>query len=302
MRRSRRGLAGGGHEFGGSGEDSFVAVVVTKLTGALLFILLLTMVIMALIPKADEAAGQGQVGRRVEPQSAAGDRHAREPARGDRGPSLRRGPGGRRGVGTAAMGRRREAARRACARPGHRPDPRHARRPARPSRPRSWSCESTTGRAAPPRTPDWSSTSPIRPLTTPSRWKPGLPPIPWRAWMEQGFGFLVLLLVHLVGMNALAGLERLATNPESPGGSAASPCTERLAAGKRDGRPRAWRCGSGTVGSARLAGRIPIPPRPFGVSSGNEIAGPAASIHASSPKLGFAEEHRAGEITFTAPF
>jgi len=52
MRRSRRG--GGFHQdFGGSGEDSFVAVVVTKLTGALLFILLLTMVIMALIPKAD---------------------------------------------------------------------------------------------------------------------------------------------------------------------------------------------------------------------------------------------------------
>ncbi len=51
MRRSRRG----GHssvEFGSSGEDSFVAVVVTKLTGALLFILLLTMVIMALLPKA----------------------------------------------------------------------------------------------------------------------------------------------------------------------------------------------------------------------------------------------------------
>lgn len=54
MRRSRRG--GGFHqELGGSGEDSFVAVVVTKLTGALLFILLLTMVIMALIPKADMA-------------------------------------------------------------------------------------------------------------------------------------------------------------------------------------------------------------------------------------------------------
>ncbi len=55
MRRNRRG--GGFHQdFGGSGEDSFVAVVVTKLTGALLFILLLTMVIMALIPKADQAA------------------------------------------------------------------------------------------------------------------------------------------------------------------------------------------------------------------------------------------------------
>src|SRR6185437_15670981 len=52
MRRSRRGGGHSGMEFGGSGEDSFVAVVVTKLTGALLFILLLTMVIMALLPKA----------------------------------------------------------------------------------------------------------------------------------------------------------------------------------------------------------------------------------------------------------
>src|SRR4051794_1634131 len=51
MRRNRRN-GHSGLEFGGSGEDSFVAVVVTKLTGALLFILLLTMVIMALLPKA----------------------------------------------------------------------------------------------------------------------------------------------------------------------------------------------------------------------------------------------------------
>lgn len=55
MRHSRRGRHAGS-EFGGSGEDSFVAVVVTKLTGALLFILLLTMVIMALIPRAQLAA------------------------------------------------------------------------------------------------------------------------------------------------------------------------------------------------------------------------------------------------------
>ena len=51
MRRAR-GRRVSGPEFGGSGEDSFVAVVVTKLTGALLLILLLTMVIMALLPKA----------------------------------------------------------------------------------------------------------------------------------------------------------------------------------------------------------------------------------------------------------
>lgn len=67
MRRSRRG--GGFHqEFGGSGEDSFVAVVVTKLTGALLFILLLTMVIMALIPKADMA---GQVAQSEKSEKAS---------------------------------------------------------------------------------------------------------------------------------------------------------------------------------------------------------------------------------------
>ena len=58
MRHRRRG-GGSGLEFGGSGEDSFVAVVVTKLTGALLFILLLTMVIMALLPKAVDMAPPG---------------------------------------------------------------------------------------------------------------------------------------------------------------------------------------------------------------------------------------------------
>src|SRR5690349_22669989 len=59
MRRSRRS-GHGGLEFGGSGEDSLVAVVVTKLTGALLFILLLTMVIMALLPKAMDAPSPGE--------------------------------------------------------------------------------------------------------------------------------------------------------------------------------------------------------------------------------------------------
>jgi putative Ig domain-containing protein len=49
------------------------------------------------------------------------------------------------------------------------------------------------------------------PLTLPSRYLPGLPPIPWRAWLEHGFGFLVLVLVHSVGMNALASLERWST-------------------------------------------------------------------------------------------
>jgi hypothetical protein len=46
------------------------------------------------------------------------------------------------------------------------------------------------------------------PLSTPAWWKPGIPPVPWRAWIDQGFGFLVLWLVHMVGMNTLANLER----------------------------------------------------------------------------------------------
>ncbi len=48
------------------------------------------------------------------------------------------------------------------------------------------------------------------PLYTPAWWKPGLPPVPWRAWLDQGVGFLVLWLVHLVGMSTLANLERAA--------------------------------------------------------------------------------------------
>src|SRR3954449_9224274 len=65
MRRNRRN-GHSGMEFGGSGEDSFVAVVVTKLTGALLFILLLTMVIMALIPKAVDLPAGGERGSKPE--------------------------------------------------------------------------------------------------------------------------------------------------------------------------------------------------------------------------------------------
>jgi hypothetical protein len=32
--------------------------------------------------------------------------------------------------------------------------------------------------------------------------------VAWRGWLEQGIGFLVLWLVHLLGMNLLASLER----------------------------------------------------------------------------------------------
>ena len=97
MRRNRRN-GHSGLEFGGSGEDSFVAVVVTKLTGALLFILLLTMVIMALLPKAVDMPSPGEVGPRRVPT------RWRSPpptiaSRGDRRPALRAGPGGHGGRG-----------------------------------------------------------------------------------------------------------------------------------------------------------------------------------------------------------
>ena len=59
---------------------------------------------------------------------------------------------------------------------------------------------------------------PDRPLTVPSKWKPALPPIPWREWLDQGFGFLVLALVHVVGMGALGSLERRALAVVRPGG------------------------------------------------------------------------------------
>jgi hypothetical protein len=49
------------------------------------------------------------------------------------------------------------------------------------------------------------------PLSTPAWWKPGIPPIPWRAWLDNGVGFLLLALVHMVGMSTIAGFQRQAT-------------------------------------------------------------------------------------------
>lgn len=209
MRRSRRG-GHSGMEFGGSGEDSFVAVVVTKLTGALLFILLLTMVIMALLPKAIDL-----------------------PASPDR-----RSPGEPEGEGPGPL---------AIATPGEMPEaiagrPYQVALAATGGRgPLRWSIDGplpeglaldpetglvrgTPARGTPEpsrlvlRVDDGSAKAsqmtrlvvyqPDRPLTVPSKWKPALPPVPWRAWLDQGFGFLVLLLVHMVGMGAVAALER----------------------------------------------------------------------------------------------
>jgi hypothetical protein len=209
MRRNRRGGGHGGLEFGGSGEDSFVAVVVTKLTGALLFILLLTMVIMALLPKAvdlpssrspgEEATDHG---RRPElaittpdtlPEAIAGHPYALAlAASGGDGP-LKWSVAGPVPDGLTldpAAGVLRGTPRKGT------------------SQPAELTLRVSDGRA--------TATKPARlvvyqsdaPLTTPAWWKPGLPPVPWRAWLEQGFGFLVLWLVHLVGMSTVASLER----------------------------------------------------------------------------------------------
>jgi hypothetical protein len=198
-RNRRRGHTG--LEFGGSGEDSFVAVVVTKLTGALLFILLLTMIIMALLPKVVETTpGTPESPEDLTvttpetlPEAIAGRPYRLAlAARGGKG-SLRWSIAGKLPDGLALEAE-------------------------------SGLIEGTPEKGTPEPAElvlsvgDGSSraTRATRlvvyqsdvPLTTPSWWKPGMPPVPWRVWLEQGFGFLVLWLVHLVGMSTISSLER----------------------------------------------------------------------------------------------
>ena len=202
MRRTR-GRGACGPEFGGSGEDSFVAVVVTKLTGALLFILLLTMVIMALLPKAVDRPGTGATEPtavplavatpEVLPEAIAGRPYAVAlAAAGGRGP-LQWSVDGALPAGLAF-------------------DPASAQLRGTPragtAQPVSLVLRVRDGQAQASRAARLVVYQPDGPLTTPSRWRPGLPPIPWRAWFEQGFGFLILLAVHAIGMNAVGGLQR----------------------------------------------------------------------------------------------
>jgi preprotein translocase subunit SecG len=208
MRRSRRG-GGSGAEFGSSGEDSFVAVVVTKLTGALLFILLLTMVIMALLPKAADLETHDK--NTAEPGTPAGQAPLRiaTPSR------LPEAIAGRPYlVALAATGGRGPLA---WSIEGPRPE---------------WlQLDEPTGQVAgtPPQQTkepvvlelqvtdgidtDHQATHllvlPYQPTETgAAAWKHRLATVPWRAWLEQGVGFLVLWLVHLLGMNLLANFER----------------------------------------------------------------------------------------------
>ena len=203
MRRSRRG-GHSGMEFGGSGEDSFVAVVVTKLTGALLFILLLTMVIMALLPKAiDLPSSAGKSDVESVPLAIATPSPLPEAIAGRPYAVALASKGGRGPIRWAVEGKLPEGL---------------------IFTPESGVLQGTPTRGTPEPatlvlrasdTYDRVATratlvvyQPDRPLTVPSRWKPALPPIPWRERFDQGFGFLVLALVHVVGMSSVAALER----------------------------------------------------------------------------------------------
>ncbi len=231
MRRSRRG-GHAGLDFGGSGEDSFVAVVVTKLTGALLFILLLAMVIMALIPRADLERGGQMAGTTPTPAvplaittpAALPDAVAGRPY----------------AVALAATG-------------GHRPPRWHVEG----TLPDGLAVDEASGRIS--GTPAQATEHPvalrvsaddgtdiatqalqlgvlpsIAPATAGSWWKPAWPVVAttWRTWIEQGIGFLVLWLVHLVGMNILGGFERHSTDEAlvaGDGGTAQIPLQRRFA-------------------------------------------------------------------------
>ena len=223
MRRSRRG-GHSGLEFGGSGEDSFVAVVVTKLTGALLFILLLAMVIMALLPKVDpDHAAQDTASSGASPSGA---------------PLRIATPGI---LPDAVAGRPYIIA---LAATGGRGTPRWH---VEGDLPDGLTLDEATGRitGTPPKPTDQPlafhvsaedgtdvASQPIQlavlPALSPPEsgtwWKPRWPTlaVAWRSWLEQGVGFLVLWLVHLLGMNLLAGLQRHSTDELVLAGEAGS--------------------------------------------------------------------------------
>ena len=183
MRRSRRG-GGHGMEFGGSGEDSFVAVVVTKLTGALLFILLLTMVIMALMPKAIDAPGARQPrGGRSAPALAIATPETLPEAIAGRPYTLALAATGGRGP---CNGRSMAHARGPGLRPRLGPAPRHTQ--GRDAEARStWSSASATGPSRGRGRPTWSSISPIAPHT-PVAMEARLAAVPWRPGWSKDSG------------------------------------------------------------------------------------------------------------------
>ena len=182
----RRGMRrGGGMEFGGSGEDSFVAVVVTKLTGALLFILLLTMVIMVLVPKAADlpqiAPSAGETPpQEIEiatpeqlPEAIAGRAYNLAlAAKGGNGP-LRWSLNGTLPEGLSF-------------------DPQTAQLHGTPKKgtvePLSLVARVGDGRDRAVKALNLVIYESDRPLSTPADWKPGLPPIPLARGWNKGLG------------------------------------------------------------------------------------------------------------------
>ena len=121
------------------------------------------------------------------------------------GPAVPRGARGDRRQRAAGMVGRGGTAR--LAQPGSRvrPDRRYAAR-ARP-RSRSNSRSGSVTAATPTRSRFELVVLPYQSESV-RVWKRLVNGVPWRAWLEQGVGFLVLWLVHLVGMNLLANAER----------------------------------------------------------------------------------------------
>jgi hypothetical protein len=217
MRRNRRG-GSASLEFGGSGEDSFVAVVVTKLTGALLFILLLAMTIMALLPKAVDV---GQTGATTaEPTSAANPAPLQIRTPSPLPEAIAGRPYSIALAATGGLGTYRWSL------DGPLPaglelDPETGIIQGTPAQGTPQSTElrlqASDGRTSAVRKVHLLVYQPDAPLSTPSWWKPGIPPISWRAYLDLGFGYLLLWLVHLVGMGTLTTLERSAReNPSQP--------------------------------------------------------------------------------------
>jgi preprotein translocase subunit SecG len=221
MRRSRRG-GGSGTEFGSSGEDSFVAVVVTKLTGALLFILLLTMVIMALLPKAVDLETADKTGRDAERQEG-------QPLRIATPTRLPEAVAGRAYLVALAATGGRGPLRWSVA--GSLPEwltldadsgQLAGTPPSETAEPLALDLGVSDG-ADTARQPAQLLVLPGQVPSTAEAWlKQHLKTVPWRAWLEHGVGFLVLWLVHLLGMNLLSSLERgsveegmLADGPEN---------------------------------------------------------------------------------------
>jgi Putative Ig domain len=207
MRRSRRGNASG-LEFGSSGEDSFVAVVVTKLTGALLFILLLTMVIMALLPKAvdQEVAEKGHAkpdAKDAQPLAIATPGRLPEAIAGRAYLVALAATGGQGPLRWSVEGSVPDwlsldaASGQLAGTP-----PKETAEPLTLAFGVSDGTETATGMAQLSILPFQATAS------TPAWLSRQFRSVAWRSWMEQGIGFLVLWLVHLLGMNLLAGLER----------------------------------------------------------------------------------------------